>query len=267
MPVVMVYLVVLGLVGSLGLTILNRVEQRLFDMYEVTFQHDVIALSKAHERFVIQYSRAPVSLAELISAPGNQDLSDIDLNRVGYSTEPFTANGFTYSKSLIWHKRYNTFLSDTEVLENNQAGTNDFDEAGAFKAPSIVYWYQSSTLSNLSKLKAAIYTQLDESAQRIVHSVNTLPVETNSSGTLSLGDSLTLASAVGYTGTFLACTGVFTFDGAPLTCSDLFAVDGTPIYYQLVSDSVAVLSVESSNLKSESGNSIFLFTHVLVSAS
>lgn len=267
MPVLFLFVIVFSLVATLGLTILNHVELRTLSMYEASHQSTGLVFSKALERYMHETNTAPDSLNGLINYEGNQYLASYDLERIGYAVTPLSGVGVSYQKSILWHKRFDRFLPESSVTENNQSGSTDFSENGDFKGPSNVYWYQTSTLSTLSNLRNSFYAQLDESAQRVVYSVNTLPRLTSAGNTLLEGDITSLVEAVGYTGSFSDCTGVFSFDGAPLTCSDLFASDGTLVFYQLVSESVAALSIESNNLTDETGVPMFLYTHVMISAS
>lgn len=267
MPVLFVFVITFSLMVNLGLTILNHVELRTLSMYEESHQYSGLIFSNVLERYMEETNTAPASLNELISYEGNQYLSNFDLDLIGYAVTPLSSVGLSYQKVILWHKRFDRNLPEASVVENNQSGITDFSENGDFKAPSNVYWYQTSTLSTLGNLRSKFYAQLDESAQRVVYSMSTLPKLTSTGTPIIEGDIISLVNAVGYSGSFSGCVGVFNFDGAPLTCSDLFASDGTLVFYQLVSDSVAVLSIESNNLTDEAGTPLFLYTHVMVSAS
>jgi|GEM_PF-2940353 len=266
MPVVMVFLVMFGFISTLGMTIQYRAEGRVSDLYEQVFQSEMIETSRAMERYISNEFTAPATLGVLTGYAGNAPLLSLATDRIGVASVELDDVGLIYFKALIWHKRYDSAYADEDVLENNQVGTNLFSEQGDYKPPSDVYWYQTTTISTLSNLRTRIYRSLDETVQRLVYSSNTLPLTTSAGVKLEPDDTIDLVDAVGYTGGFNSCIGVFEFDGAALTCSDLYAIDGTPVQYRVLSDSQAVVYVESENLKNSAGESFLIFSHIMTKA-
>lgn len=266
MPVVMVFIAAFGLVTSLGITILSRAEMRVHDMYEQSFQSELIEWSRSLERYISYEYRAPASLSELTQHVGNEPLNSLGLDRISVASSEHNDVGLVYSKALIWHKRFDSNYADLDVLENNQVGSNNFSEQGDYKPPADVYWYQTSSISTLSNLRTTIYRTLDETVQRLVYSTNTLPVLMSSGTTLQVDDSIYLTDAVGYTGSFSSCAGLFEFDGAVITCSDLYAIDGSQVQYRILSDSQAAVYVESNNLRNAAGEPFIIFSHIMTTA-
>lgn len=266
MPVAMIFIVFFGFISTLGMTIQYRVETRVNELYEQSFQSELIEVSRAVERYISNEYIAPVTLLALADYTGNAPLKSLNIDRIGVASSRQDDVGLVYSKALVWHKRYDSNYADEDVLENNQIGTSTFSEQGDYKPPKDVYWYQTSSISTLSNLRTRIYKSLDETVQRLVYSSNTLPLTTSAGQNLAPDDTISLVSAVGYVGSFSTCSGVFEFDGAALTCSDLYALDGTPVMYQVLSDSQAAVYVESANLKGSAGDSFLIFSHIMTKA-
>lgn len=260
MPTLLLFVAITGAALSATLTIKSFIEQRVLNMSEKHFQRTTVFYSKALERFIETHYAMPSDLTELVSYDNHflsEDMQFIDFAKVQVSNV-----GLTYEKALLWHKRYDKYLNSVAVTEDNQLNNSVFSDGQEFKPPSYVYWYQTTTLSTFSKLRTQIYTQLDESAQRLVNSVNTLPIQMFNGVKLEVGDSVLLKDAVGFTGTFETCSGVFEFDGAALTCSDLFAIDGSYVRYQKYTDTKAALWVDSNFLLDESNAPYRLLTSI-----
>lgn len=260
------FIIVLGLVSTLGMTILYRAEARVNDLYEQLFQSQLIEYSRALELYISNTYTSPATLLELTDHTGNAPLKSLNAERIGLASAQHDDIGLIYSKAIVWHKRFDSGYADSDVLENNQVGGNLFSEQGDYKPPSDIYWYQTTSISTLSNLRSHIYRSLDETVQRLVYSPNTLPVTLSSGVTLLPDDTIDLVDAVGYVGGFSACTGLFEFDGAALTCSDLYAIDGTPVQYRVLSDSQAAVYVESENLKNSAGEPFLVFSHIMTKA-
>lgn len=265
MQVALAFIALLTVVTSLSLGVSDRLEQLVITKRENEYKRVLMEFAAGIERFAAVNYRYPTSLGELTGSAGFEHLSSLLDTRIGYSVAEFTGNGFTYQKAVVWHKRNNRFLDDADVLENNQIGATNFDEDGDYQPPADVYWYIENSLNLISYTKQQVLFGLDETAQRLVYGNNRLPID-SATGELAVGDVVTLADAVGYAGSAVSCSGVFTFDGAPLTCSDLFYTDGTPVTYQLLSDVQAAIVVESANIKAEDGTPVLLFTDLTVDA-
>jgi len=266
MPVALLFIVIVSAFSSLALDLTSKTIKRIEEQQQMEYLDAVANFASAAEFFLEKHYRYPNDLAEL-RGDDNEHLSRWPTDSIGYAVAPFTANGLSYQKVLIWHKRNNHLLLDSSVTENNQVGSTTFTQPGDYQPDANVYWYLSNSLDGLSYLKSISLSNLDETAQRIVYAENILPQTTSSGGTVSVGDAISLAGAVGYTGNFFSCRGVFHFDGAPLTCSDLYTQDGSEVVFMRLSEHRAALYFESNSLIAADGSKLILLTEILTDAS
>jgi len=125
---------------------------------------------------------------------------------------------FQYPGSLLTAEQY---LSGT----NNACGTSAFVRGESWCGPSMSAWLRLETKASYTTMLLSEKQRLYRTMRKFLQRYSADSVFTS----MPNGSVQTLASLVGYTGTAIACSGVWVYSGIPFTCDDLFNAWGIPI--------------------------------------
>lgn len=203
-------------------------------------------VGNAVNRYLMVVGGTPGSLADLEGTDGFESIGSFVTEDMGYAVANLVDVSMNRRfRRVIVYLKNNPDESDVAFLGGNDCGS------GAF-----------STTSDWCKRDGSIYAVIDEREHQTWFANETVVrldylaqqmfnarvfgegfPDDHVSGKMSNGELISLAEAVGYTGTPVGCNGVFNFDGAILTCEHLFGMDGTPIQYILEDSDNAILYV------------------------
>jgi len=207
----------------------------------------VTTIGASVEQFLLENSRFPLSLNELVSSPAHSDVSRY-LSFVGYHVveKQDVAIDRMYKKAVVFIKK-NPEQSDSDFLSSNDCGVEHFDSAVEWCKKDGSLYAVTDDRQYQRYLASESIVRLDYLSQQIFNARTTngfFPKTMANNADLSDGSVTTVSAAAGFSGSANSCNGTFLFDGALLTCEFLFALDGTPIYYIRENDDNVVLYVD-----------------------
>lgn len=231
---------------SSSLKVQNAQSERLITQsYRDRYTIAVNDVGSAVERFLLSTARYPNDLNELISA--QPDLAPY-AGLVDYSvvSQQDASGDRYYQKAIVFIKSDQTIPNATWLAQSSCDGQS-FSDNGHFCKRDGSVFAVSDSRTYQHYLASETIVRLDYLSQQVFNGrtiKGAFPKELSSGAEIADGNVVTLASAVGYSGTPESCTGLFNFDGAVLSCEFLFSLTGTPVYYIRESDSSVVLYVD-----------------------
>lgn len=234
---------------------MHELHEDIYYRNREVYLHDI---ANTLDQFYREFNYYPSSLEDLETTNKYQHIRMLRANlpRLIYKTTSISGP-IVYQRFLLAEQSPDHIVSEDEYLSgiSNECGGNSFEEAGDFCGKRNSLWYIADNRNKILTDKMTATKSLDETLSVILKYHGTSLSDL--AGTITNGDAITLAEAVGYSGTLANCSGFFDFYGAVLSCSDLFNQYGIPITYNYISENHIALLSELIH-KNASGTPIYV---------
>ncbi len=172
-----------------------------------------------------------------------------------------------FDRAILYVAKPGTAAEATDLLTaTNACGAGAFGSAASYclavSIPSVRVQGNDAATTVVSATKNALNRTMRKMLSSYYRS-GLFPATSPTTGALTPGQSVSVASFVGYTGTAAGCTGIHYFVDVPMDCTDLFeGQSGNPVLYHYVNNNQAGLFVQS-RLQRSNGEFVVIGTEAI----
>ena len=224
-------------------------------------RHDIAEVAAAIGQFEQETGAYPANVAAMININGYEHLRPIIERRPNLEYELATIVGtdYTYNRFIVFIQDH--FDADTRAvyLADNQCGADAFNVALDFCPNESANYHIDDNRKGFFQARLRAQYTLDHTmAKLLMWGGQAFPFDG-----MAAGSSTTLAAAVGYVGTYAACSGSFSYGDATLSCNDLFNEWGNDIVLNKVTDNQVAL-MSTLPFTTPVGDPVYLLRDVLL---
>jgi len=217
----------------------------------------VASVSSAIEQYANEFGAYPDDLDALATQAGFEFIRPalVQSNTIGYAkADNLTDSTWQFHRAAVFTLKFSQGETAADYKTINTCGSGALESASAWCGSNDSFWARHETKVRHVQDLIGERVRQQRLMQKIVNDYNT-----NGAFRSPGGDSASLVSLVGYSGTAKNCSGMYAWGPIPIDCMDLYSVWGTPTVINFFSEQHVTVVAESS-IKDSGGSFIGVAT-------
>jgi Tfp pilus assembly protein PilE len=186
----------------------------------------LVMVAENLEQYYNERGTFPSSLQALAQAPGYSHVRSLLNNWQGYAVSGALADSvWQYQRMVAFSNDPKAGMTPATYLSQNACGSGSFSTAASWCGTNKSVWFLKDTRHGVNDAITTQRSRLRRSLQKFgdFFSANGGFPSRDSSGTaLVAGNTYSVASLAGFTGTASTCSGIYVWQGLPIGCDDMF---------------------------------------------